>query len=54
MSGEQIGGIVRTVVVFGGGILAAKGYGDAALWQTIAASVAAIIMGVWSFKSKKA
>ena len=54
MSGEQIAGIVRTILAAGGGYLAAKGYLDAATWQTIAGAVATVIVAVWSVKSKKA
>jgi len=54
MTGEQIGGIVRTVLAAAGGYLAAKGYLDAATWQTIAGAVATVIVAVWSVKSKKA
>ena len=54
MNGEQIGGIVRTVLAAAGGYFAAKGYLDAATWQTIAGAVATVIVAVWSVKSKKA
>jgi len=54
MTGEQIGGIIRTVLATLGGIAAAKGYLDASTWQVIAGAVASIVVAVWSFKSKKA
>ena len=54
MSGEQIGGIVRTIVAAGGGYLAAKGYGNSELWLAIAGAVSTIAVAFWSYKSKKA
>lgn len=54
MSGEQIGGIVRTILATLGGIAAAKGYLDSATWQVIAGAAASVVVAVWSYKSKVA
>lgn len=52
MTGEQIGGLVRTVLAAAGGYFATKGYFDAATWQVIAGAVATVVVAVWSYKSK--
>lgn len=54
MNGEQLGGIARAVIASAGGVLAARGWLDAATWQVIAGAVATVIVAVWSYKSKQA
>lgn len=54
MSGEQIGGIVRTIIAAAGGYFAAKGIGNAEMWIAIGGGLSTIAAAVWSWKSKKA
>lgn len=53
MTGEQLGGIARAIVAFGGGYLVAKGIGNAELWTTIGGAVSTIVIAWWSYKTNK-
>lgn len=53
MTGEQIGGIVRTIIAAAGGYAAAKGYGNSELWIAIAGAASTISVAFWSYKSNK-
>jgi len=53
MNIEMIGGLIRHLLTFGGGILAAKGYGDAETWAVIAGAAATLAGGVWSIFIKR-
>lgn len=54
MNADQIGGLVRTLIAFAGGIAVGKGWGDAALWDIVGGAVAGIAAWVWSHYSKTA
>lgn len=45
--------LIRMVLMNGGTYLAARGYGDAALWEAIAGGVAAIAGAIWSFFARQ-
>ena len=53
MSKDQILGVARHVLTIGGGILVAKGYGDAAGVETISGAIISVAAVVWSWTSKK-
>ena len=53
MSGEQIWGLVRTVLAAGGGWAVAKGYVTDELLTAVLGGVGTIFMGAWSFWAKK-
>lgn len=53
MSGEQISGIVRHVLTFGGGIAVGKGWVDEVTMTAIVGGVVTIVGAVWSFWAKK-
>lgn len=53
MNKESILGIVRHVLTFGGGAVAAKGYGDSADMEQIVGAVLTIIGVVWSIVDKR-
>ena len=50
---EQILGIVRHVLTFGGGLVVAKGLVDEATAQYIIGSVLALIGTIWSIDAKR-
>jgi hypothetical protein len=52
MNKEQVLGIVRHVLTFGGGILMAKGFADEALAEEIVGGLIAVIGGTWSIVVK--
>ena len=53
LNGEQVGGLLRLVIVGLSGWAIAKGYGDAALWTSIAGGAAIVGAGVWSLFTNK-
>ncbi len=53
MSGEQIWGIVRTVLAAGGGWAVAKGYVSNELLTAVLGGVGTIFVAAWSFWAKK-
>jgi hypothetical protein len=53
MSGEQIWGVVRTVLAAAGGWAVAKGYVSDELLTAVLGGVGTIFIGVWSYISKK-
>ena len=54
MTGEQFGGIVRTIVSALGGYLVGKGIVDASTMTSIAGAAATVATAVWSVYAKKA
>lgn len=53
MNADQIGGIVRAIVAFGGGFLVAKGLIDAATLATIGGAIATAVAAYWSYRTNK-
>lgn len=53
MNKDQVLGIVRHVLTFGGGFLAAKGWTDAAGIDQIAGAVVTLVGALWSILAKK-
>ena len=53
MTGEQIWGIVRTILAAGGGYVVAKGYIDNATMTSISGAVGTLFIAGWSVWSKK-
>ncbi len=53
MDGEQIWGIVRTVLAAAGGWAVSKGYVSNDLLVAILGGAGTIFVGVWSFIAKK-
>ena len=53
MTGEQVWGIVRTILAACGGYVVAKGYVDNATFQSILGGVGTVFVAVWSYWSKK-
>lgn len=53
MNKDQIIGIVRHVLTFGGGFLVAKGVTDAASLNEIIGGLITVIGGIWSILAKK-
>ena len=53
ISGEQVWGVVRTVLAAVGGYFAMKGYIDEATINTVLGGVGVAFVAVWSWKSKK-
>lgn len=51
---DQAMWLARMALLHGGGWLAARGYGDAALWEALAGIVTAGIGAVWSWRARKA
>ena len=54
ITGEQIGGIIRTVAAAGFGILVGKGIIDAETAAALTGAVGTIAIAIWSVWSKKA
>jgi len=50
---QQLQGILRHILTFGGGILIAKGYIDEASLQQISGAVATLLGTIWSVWIKK-
>jgi len=53
MSGEQIWGIIRTILAAGGGWIAAKGWVDAATLEQVLGAVGVLFVTAWSIIAKK-
>lgn len=53
MTGEQVWGIVRTILAAGGGYLVAKGYVDNATLQAVLGGLGTIFVAAWSWYSNK-
>jgi hypothetical protein len=53
MTGDQIWGIVRTILAAGGGYVVAKGYIDNATMTSIIGAVGTLFIAGWSVWSKK-
>ena len=53
MTGEQIWGIVRTILAAAGGYIVAKGWVDNATLQSVIGALGTIFIAVWSVWSKK-
>lgn len=53
MSKEQVAGLVRHLVTFGGGFLIAKGWVDESLVAEAATVVASLVAVMWSIVSKE-
>lgn len=53
MNSEQIGGIIRHVLTFVGGIVVSNGYVDEQTMLTVVGAVATIVGAVWSWVAKK-
>jgi hypothetical protein len=49
---EQIFGILRHVLTFGGGILVTKGILDEAAWEIISGSTITLVGSIWSVIEK--
>ena len=53
MDGEQIWGIVRTVLAAIGGVAVGKGWIDADLLTSILGGLGTVFVGIWSYVAKK-
>lgn len=53
MSGEEIGGIVRTLLSAVGGYLVGQGIVDAATATSIAGALATLVAAAWSIYAKR-
>lgn len=53
MTGEQIWGIVRTILAAGGGYIVAKGYVDNSTMSSIIGAIGTLFIAGWSVWSKK-
>ena len=53
MTGEQIWGVVRTILAAGGGYIVAKGYIDDATLTAILGGLGTIFVAGWSVWSKR-
>jgi hypothetical protein len=53
VTSEQIWGLLRAFLALIGGILIAKGYVDAALWETIIGGIGALFVAGWSLWSNR-
>jgi hypothetical protein len=53
MTGDQVWGIVRTILAAAGGYLTAKGYVDADTLNTVLGGVGTVFVAVWSVLAKK-
>ena len=54
MTGEQIWGLVRTILAAAGGFVVAKGHIDADTFNAVLGGAGTIFVAVWSFWAKKA
>ena len=54
MTGEQIWGIVRTILAAAGGVAVGKGYISNEMLTAVLGGLGTLFIGVWSVKSKKA
>lgn len=46
-------GLIRHLLTAGGGMLAAKGYGDSSTWEAIAGGVVTVVGALWSVWDKR-
>jgi len=53
MTGEQIWGVIRTLLAFGGGFVVSKGYIDDATLTAILGGLGTVFVAVWSVWAKK-
>lgn len=53
MNGEQVWGIVRTILAAAGGWVVAKGYVDDATVQTVLGGLGTVFVAVWSVIAKR-
>ena len=53
MTGEQLGGIVRTIAAAGFGVLVGKGYLTAEMATALAGASGTVAIAVWSVISKR-
>jgi hypothetical protein len=53
MNKDQVLGIVRHLLTFGGGFLAAKGIADTALVGELIGATVTIVGGIWSILAKR-
>lgn len=53
MTGEQIWGVVRTILAGVGGYFVSKGVVDGAFVDALVGGIGTIFVAVWSFLSKK-
>lgn len=53
MNGEQIWGVIRTLLAFGGGFVVSKGYIDDATLTAILGGLGTVFVAVWSVWAKK-
>lgn len=54
MSADEVGGLVRTVLSFGGGYAVAHGLVDQATMLTIVGALATLVTAGWSIWAKRA
>ena len=54
MTGEQIWGVVRTLLAFGGGFVVSKGYIDDATLTAVIGALGTLFVAGWSIISKPA
>jgi O-antigen/teichoic acid export membrane protein len=52
MSGEQIWGVIRTLLAFGGGFIVSKGYIDDATLTAVIGALGTIFIAGWSVWAK--
>jgi len=53
MKKEQILGIIRHILTFGGGIVVSKGWIDESIYTELVGGLLTLIGGVWSILDKK-
>lgn len=53
MSWEQVAGIIRHILTFGGGVVVSKGWLDEATMTAVVGAIVTIGGAVWSITSKK-
>jgi hypothetical protein len=53
MNADQIGGLIRTLLSFGAGILISKGYVDTGTAGTVVSALVTIGVAVWSWHTNK-
>lgn len=46
--------LARMVIQWGGAALAARGYGDDALWQELGGALITAVGAAWSYRARKA
>lgn len=53
MTGEQIWGVIRTILAFAGGFVVSKGYLDDATMTAVIGALGTIFVAGWSILAKK-